>query len=82
MSAIGEIRAAKLIDPAALRIVVQWHHVFGKCPLQGEIVEALAVKPKSLEFTSGEQRIIRTLLVLVATFDGGVVSVFAPKASP
>lgn len=75
LSAIEDICEAERIDPLAFRAMIEQYHFSGKRPLQGEIVEALAVKPKILERKSVVERIIGKLLSLVSTFDDGMGAV-------
>jgi type I restriction enzyme, R subunit len=74
-AAIQQVCAAEQIDPAAFRAMIDQYHFSGKRPLQGEIVEALSVKPKILERKSVVERIIGKLLGLVSTFDDGMGAV-------
>jgi hypothetical protein len=64
------------IDSLAFRTMIEQNHFSGKRQLPGEIVETLAVKPKSLERKSVVERIIGKLLNLVATVDDGMGSVW------
>lgn len=75
LSAIEDICAAERIDPVAFKAMIEQYHFSGKRPLQGEIVEALAVKPKILERKSVVERIVGKLLSLVSTFDDGMGAV-------
>jgi type I restriction enzyme, R subunit len=72
VNAIEQICLAEQIDPLAFRSMIEQYHFSGKQPLQGEVVQALAVKPKILERKSVVDRIIGKLLSLVATFDDGL----------
>ena len=82
LSAIEDICAAERIDPLAFRAMIEQYHFSGKRPPQGEIVEALAVKPKILERKSVVERIVGKLLSLVSTFDDGMAAVCKPQPSP
>lgn len=75
LAAIEQICAAEQIDPAAFRAMIEQYHFSGKRPLQGEVVEALSVKPKILERKSVVERIVGKLLGLVSTFDDGMGAV-------
>jgi type I restriction enzyme R subunit len=75
LAAIEQVCAAEQIDPAAFRAMIEQYHFSGKRPLQGEIVEALSVKPKILERKSVVERIVGKLLGLVSTFDDGMGAV-------
>jgi type I restriction enzyme R subunit len=75
LSAIEDICMAERIDALAFKAMIEHYHFSGKRPLQGEIVEALAVKPKILERKSVVERIIGKLLGLVSTFDDGMGAV-------
>ena len=75
LAAIEQICAAEQIDPAAFRAMIEQYHFSGKRPLQGEIVDALSVKPKILERKSVVERIVGKLLGLVSTFDDGMGAV-------
>jgi type I restriction enzyme, R subunit len=52
--------------------MIEQYHFSGKRPLQGEIVKALAMKPKGLRRKSVVERIIDKLFGLVSTFDDGM----------
>lgn len=75
LAAIEQVCAAEQIDPSAFRAMIEQYHFSGKRPLQGEIVEALSVKPKILERKSVVERIVGKLLGLVSTFDDGMGAV-------
>lgn len=75
LAAIEQICAAEQIDRAAFRAMIEQYHFSGKRPLQGEVVEALSVKPKILERKSVVERIVGKLLGLVSTFDDGMGAV-------
>jgi type I restriction enzyme R subunit len=75
LKAIEEICGSEQIHPLAFRTMIEQYHFSGKRPLQGEIVEALAVKPKILERKAVVERIVGKLLSLVATFDEGMGAV-------
>ena len=70
--AIAEICVTEKIDPVAFRSMIEQYHFTGKKPLQGEVVDALEVKPKILERKGVVERIRARLLRLVATFDEGL----------
>lgn len=70
--AIEKICAVEQIEQAIFRAMIEQYHFSGKRPLQGEIVEALSLKPKILERKSVVERIIGKLLGLVSTFDDGM----------
>lgn len=71
-SAVDQICKPEGLDPDAFRAMIESYHFSGKKPLQGAIVDALAVKPKILERKSVVERIGARLLRLVATFDEGL----------
>ena len=71
-NAIADICVTEKLDPAAFKAMIEQYHFTGKKPLQGEVVDALEVKPKILERKSVVERIRARLLQLVATFDEGL----------
>ena len=72
INAISDICATEQIDPDAFKSMIEHYHFSGKRPLQGEVVDALVIKPKILERKTVVERIVSKLLGLVSTFDEGI----------
>ena len=72
INAISDICATEQIEPDAFKSMIEHYHFSGKRPLQGEVVDALVIKPKILERKTVVERIVSKLLGLVSTFDEGI----------